>query len=427
MKRLTRPVWSWALYDWANSAFATVVITAIFPIFFKSYWSAGTDISSSTAKLGFAHSLASFLIAGFAPMLGAIADRGSQRKGLLFLFTLIGVISTFSLPWVAMGHWPLAIGLFVIANIGFAASNTFYDALICSVSKPRTMEFVSAFGFSLGYLGGGLLFLINIIAISKPEWFGYADKVEATRFSFLWVAVWWTLFSIPLFLFVPESNPESSAEPKQNQKLPVSKLVRAGFDQLLETLKHLRGNRNLILFLLAYFFYIDGVNTIIKMSVDYGMSIGLKSESLISAILLVQFVGFPATLLLGWIAGRIGPIRTLFICIAVYAAGTVWAYFMKSEIEFFVLAFLIGMVQGGIQSVSRAVYARLIPSDQAGEFFGFYNMLGKFSAILGPGLIAVVSLLSQDPRISILSVILLFVIGAMILSKVKLNDVKNLA
>ncbi len=409
---------AWASYDWANSAFSTTVVTALFPIFFKNYWSRGADVAVSTAQLGFSHSLVSALLAGLSPVFGALADRGSGKKTFLLLFTLLGILGTALFPSVAEGDWPRAIALFVVANIGFMGANTFYDALLCNVAERDRMEFASAFGFALGYLGGGLLFLFNVVTITKPEWFGFPDKAEATRFAFLSVAVWWAVFAIPTFLFVPEHRP-GSARP---EKIPLRRLVFTGAKQLWGTLLELRRRKYLGLFLLAYFFYIDGVNTIIKMSVDYGMSIGFKAEGLIVAILIVQFVGFPATLAFGWIAGRVGAKRALFACISVYILGTVWAYFMTEEREFYVLAVMIALVQGGIQSISRAVFARMIPQDQAGEFFGFYNMLGKFSAVLGPLLMAVVSLISRDPRHSILSVILLFVIGAAILAKVPVAE-----
>lgn len=409
---------AWAFYDWANSAFSTTVITALFPIYFKASWSKGTDVAVSTAQLGFSHSLVSAILAGLSPVFGALADRGSGKKKLLFLFTFLGIVGTALLPAVAEGDWPRAILLFVVANFGFMGANTFYDSLLCNIAPRAKMEFASAFGFSLGYLGGGLLFLFNVITITKPEWFGFESKADATRFAFGTVAVWWAVFAIPLFLFVPEHRPGGP----RPEKIPFGRLVHGGAKQLWGTLHELRKRRYLGLFLTAYFFYIDGVNTIIKMSVDYGMAIGFKPEGLIIAILIVQFVGFPATLGFGWIAGKIGAKRALFICIGVYILGTMYAYFMTRETEFYVLAVMIGLVQGGIQSISRAVFARMIPPDQAGEFFGFYNMLGKFSAVLGPLLIGVVSLVSRDPRHAILSVILLFVAGAAVLVKVPVAE-----
>ena len=413
---VSKPAWAWALYDWANSAFTTTVITALFPIFYKAYWSQGVDVSVSTFQLGTTHSIGSAILAFFSPIMGAFADRGHGKKALLFLFTFMGVLATAALGMVGAGEWKLALLFFVIGNLGFTAGNSMYDSLLVCVSKRKDMEFTSALGYSLGYLGGGLLFLLNVVTIMKPEMFGFVDKAAATKFAFICVAVWWAIFSIPIFLWVPENPPGHNPA----EKATLRHAIVHGFKQLIGTFREIKKYENMGLFLLAYFFYIDGVGTIIKMSVDFGMSIGLKSESLILSILLVQFVGFPATLVFSWIANRVGPKTALFITIGTYMIGTVWAFFMTTEWEFYLLAGLIGLVQGGVQSISRAVFARMVPVDQTGEFFGFYNMLGKFSAIIGPQLIAIVAIATKDPRSSILSVLLLFVAGAGLLFFVKI-------
>lgn len=409
------------MYDWANSAFATTVMTALFPIFYKSYWSSGADVSTSTAQLGLTHSVVSGVLAALSPVLGAFADRGSKKKAFLFFFTFLGVLGTSLMPMVAQGDWMFAVVLFLVANLGFSGGMTFYDSLLCSISEAKDMEFKSALGYALGYLGGGVLFLVNIIMVMKPALFGLADKAEATKMSFLSVGIWWALFSIPIFLFVPENKPGDPVPPK----MPAGKMIREGFQQLAKTFQELRKHHYLGIFLLSYFFYIDGVNTIIKMAVDYGMAIGIKQESLILAILLVQFIGFPATLVFGAFADRIGAKRSLLICIGVYTFVTLFAFQMSTEWEFFALAVVISLVQGPIQSSSRAVFGRMIPSEQSGEFFGFYNMLGKFSAVLGPTLVAIVSLISKDPRYSILSVVILLVIGAAFLIKVPISEPKK--
>lgn len=420
-KRINKRNLSWALYDWGNSAFATTVMTALFPIFFKSYWSAGAEVGTSTAQLGITHSIASGILAALSPVLGTLADRGSKKKTFLFAFTFLGVLGSVLLPMVGQGDWSSAVLLFLIGNIGFFGAITFYDSLLCSVSEAKDMEFNSALGYALGYLGGGVLFLMNIATIMKPELFGLADKVEATKLAFLSVGIWWALFAIPIFLFVPEHRPGDPIPPK----VPAKRLILESFQQLAGTFRELRKHRYLGIFLIAYFFYIDGVNTIIKMAVDYGMSLGFKSESLILSILIVQFASFPATLIFGSWVDKLGAKKSLFICIGVYALVTMWAYQMSAEWEFYTLGVAISLVMGPIQSISRAVFARMIPSEQAGEFFGFYNMLGKFSAVLGPTLIAIVSLISTDPRHSILSVLCLFAIGAFVLSKVPISEPKK--
>ena len=405
-----RPVTSWALYDWANSAFATTVMAGFFPLYFKQYWSAGVAATESTFRLGLANTAASFIVALLAPLIGAIADKGGARVRLLALFTVLGVAMTVGLYLVARGDWVTAALLYVAASIGFWGGNQFYDSLITDVAVEREYDLVSGYGYALGYLGGGLLFALNVAMVTNPALFGIADAGQAVRLSFLTVGIWWLIFTVPLLLFVRESH---AAQP-----LPFAAAVRAGWSELRQTLRYLRGDRVLLLFLVAYWFYIDGVNTIIKMAVDYGLSIGLAQASLIAALLLVQFVGFPAALAFGWLGQRIGARAGIFIAIAVYTAVAGYAYFLDTEAEFFVLAVVIGLVQGGIQSLSRSFYGRLIPAGKSGEFFGFYNLMGKAAAILGPMLTGTVALVTEDSRIAIVSIASLFVIGAAILARV---------
>ena len=402
-----RAVISWAFYDWANSAFALIVITAFFPLFLKQYWSAGGDPTASTLQLGVANSTASILVALLAPVLGAIADRGSAKKKYLAVFTAIAIVMTAALPLVARGHWPAAVALFVIASIGFSAANIFYDALIVEVSRNEHLHYVSALGFGLGYLGGGLLFALSVMMTLWPQSFGLVDSVQAVRLSFVLVAAWWALFTIPLLLFV--------AEPRNSNRASGRAVVMAGLRQLADTFRQLRSLRAVWLFLLAYWCYIDGVYTIARMAVDYGMALGFEPGSLIVALLITQFVGFPAALAFGYAGERLGAKPAIFAAIAAYAVATVWSYFMTEVWEFYALAAVIGLVQGGVQSLSRSFFARLIPEGQAGEFFGFFNMFGKFAAVLGPLLVGVTSAVSGSPRLAILAVLLLLVAGAVIL------------
>lgn len=408
----SRPVLSWALYDWANSAFATTVMAGFFPLFFRDYWSKGADPNSTTYYLGLANSIAGALIAFTSPALGAFADLGSARKKMLGLLTALAIVATGGFYLVELGQWELAIVLYVIASFGFAGGNTFNDALMLSVAPPSQLHRVSALGFSLGYLGGGVLFLVNVLMYLKPALFGLPDGPTAVRVSFLTVAVWWTIFSVPIFLFVKEeaSTTVSNA------------LVREGFKRAFETARHLARHKNAALFLASYFFYIDGVNTIIKMAVDYGMALGFPSSSLITALLLVQFVGFPSALLFGTLAHRWGEKKSLHVTIGVYALVTLLAYFMTTTAHFYALAVAIGLVQGGIQSISRSVFGSLVPREREAEFFGFFNMLGKFSTMFGPILVGLVSLTTGSARLSILSLLVLFVLGSVILTRVRTYD-----
>jgi UMF1 family MFS transporter len=424
-----RAVWGWAIYDWANSAFKTTVMAGFFPIFFKQYWSHGTDVNLSTAQLGFGNALAGLIVALMAPLLGAIADRGGARKKLLIWFAYMGVLASAGLFFVAKGQWPLAIFVYVLGVIGFSGANIFYDALLPGIAGESRVDRVSSLGFSLGYLGGGLLFLVNVLMTLMPQRFGLADAAAAVRLSFLTVALWWGAFTLITILWVPEP---SAAPVKQG-----SSALRAGWRQLADTFRRARHLKTVSLFLLAYWFYIDGVDTIIRMAVDYGLSLGFEANDLIVALLLVQFVGFPAALVFGRLGERWGVRRAIYLGIGIYIGITLWGTLMRQRHEFFVLAGVIGLVQGGIQALSRSYYTRIIPKDKAAEFFGFYNMLGKFATIMGPALMGIVGLtvrrLMMPPnpspeqiqavgqlatRLSLGSVVVLFLVGLVLFSRV---------
>jgi UMF1 family MFS transporter len=404
-----KATWSWALYDWGNSAFATTVMAGFFPVYFKSYWSTGVDATESTLRLGAANSAASLLVVVLAPLLGALADRGGAKKKLLFLFAFLGVLMSAALYLVAAGAWQIALLCYALGILGFSGSNVFYDALLLDAAPRQRLDRVSALGFGLGYLGGGVLFAINVAMVTRPDWFGLADAASAVRVAFLTVAVWWAVFTVPLLLFVPE---RAAAAPT------AARAIRGAFVQLAGTVRHLRHYRQAFLFLLAYWLYIDGVDTIVRMAVDYGLALGFSASDLLSALLLTQLVGFPAALVFGRIGERWGPKRGIGIAILVYVLAVFWAWRLQQAWEFYALAVMIGLVQGGIQALSRSLYARLVPPARAGEFFGFYNMLGKFAAVLGPLMVGWVAAASADSRAGILSVLLLFVAGAVVLARV---------
>ena len=401
---------SWALYDWANFAFATTVMAGFFPIFFKQYWSQDAVITESTFYLGIGNSLASLVIVILAPILGAMADTGGLRKRMLAGFASLGILATGALYLVQAGMWPFAILLYAIAVIGFSGANTFYDALLVIVAPPNKRHRVSALGFALGYLGGGILFLVNVLMTLKPHAFGLADAAEGVRWSFISVAVWWTLFSIPLFLFVEEPLPKAGRR-RVNFQLT--------FTALATTARSISQYRNAWIFLLAYWLYIDGVDTIVRMSVDFGLSIGLSSDHLITALLLVQFIGFPAALVFGRLGERYGAKRGIWICVWVYVGVTIYAFFMETALQMYILAAVIGLVQGGIQALSRSMFSRLIPSEKNAEFFGFYNVVGKAAAVFGPVMMGTIAHLSGNPRLGILSIALLFFAGMFFFRLVK--------
>jgi MFS transporter, UMF1 family len=407
----SRPAVAWALYDWGNSAFATTVMAGFFPAFFRQFWSAGADGSLTTYRLGMANSAAGLVIALLAPLLGAIADRGGQRKRMLLAFSVLGIAATLALYFLGQGQWLPAAALFALATLGFNGGVVFYDALLLDVALPGDLDRVSALGYALGYLGGGLLFALNVLMVVKPALFGLHDAAEAVRWSFVTVSIWWLVFLLPLMLYVRESPPTGA---RRNMSA-----WTAGWRELAATARQLRKHTSLLQFLLAYWLYIDGVNTIIKMAVDYGMALGLKSSDLMGALLLTQFVAFPAAVAFGRLGERFGARRSLLLGIAVYAAVTVWAYFLSSALEFYAMAVVVGLVQGGVQSLSRSLYGRLVPEGKSGEFFGFYNMVGKFGTVLGPALMGVMALLTGSTRSSILSLLLLFVLGGALLYRVR--------
>jgi UMF1 family MFS transporter len=422
-----KSVWGWALYDWANSAFATTVMAGFFPVFFKQYWSYGADINLSTARLGFANSIASLLVALIAPVLGAIADKGAAQKKFLIFFAYMGVLMTASLFFVQKGQWAWAVFIYAMGSIGFAGANVFYDALLPTVADEDNIDYVSSLGYGLGYLGGGLLFLLNVLMTLWPQKFGFTDAGAAVRFSFLSVALWWGLFSIFTIRWVPEAIISAPSLNPHN-------FVRQGFQQLISTLKEVRHLKTIFLFLLAYWFYIDGVDTIVRMAVDYGMSLGFDANQLIVALLIVQFVGFPAALVFGKLGQHWGVRKSIYLAICIYIFITLWGTMMRKPHEFFILAITIGLVQGGIQALSRSYYSRLIPIGKTAEFYGFYNMLGKFAAILGPALMGAISLAARRilmppspsteqmqqvgqlaSRWGIASIIILFILGGILL------------
>jgi len=385
LKSLGKPVYGWALYDWANSAFATTVIAGFFPIFFKSYWAAGVDVNDSSAYLAFANSLSGLIVLLLAPVLGAIADKASARKKFLLFFAYLGVLMTAALFTVQQGQWQLAALLYVIGGVGFSAGNSFYDSLIPAVTGEKDVDFVSGFGFSLGYLGGGLLFLINVLMYLFPEAFGISDGVMAVRIAFISVALWWGLFTLFLAFWVEEEKADQGG-------MSYRQAVREGIGQLAETLRNVMKLPMTFLFLLAYFLYIDGVDTIIRMAVDYGLSLGFGQEDLITALLLVQFVGFPAAIIYAKLGEAWSVRKAIFLGIIIYMSITVLGIQMKSKTEFYLLAVMVGLTQGGIQALSRSFYSRIIPRGQAGQFFGFYNMIGKSAVFIGPLIMGVVVL-----------------------------------
>lgn len=405
---------SWALYDWANSVFFTTVVAGFFPIFFKKYWSTEASVLESTSRLGIILGVSGFLIAVSSPLLGILSDYRQLKKKFLFIYTIFGALSTMGLYFVPQGDWFSAAILYGVAMFFCSASMVYYDALLVSVTTPERYDRVSSYGYSLGYLGGGLLFVLNILMFQNPDWFGFPDGSYGVRFSFLTVGLWWFVFTMPLMWNVPE--PDLSV----NDRLGFIDLVLRSIKDLNKTFLNIFKNKNLFYFILAYWFYIDGVGTVITMAVDFGVSLGFDSSSLIKALLLTQFVGFPAA----YFAGRLSNIwsskKIILGCIVFYIGIVMGASVMNQPLHFYILAGCVGLAQGGIQALSRSFFAQLIPKELAGEYFGFFNLLGKFAAIFGPLLMAFTAQVVDQPQKTILSLLVLFVLGFVFLVQVKI-------
>jgi UMF1 family MFS transporter len=411
---LNRPeLRAWAMYDWANSAFQVTVITAVFPRFFSDVAAAGLTPVEATARFAWATTIAVTITAVIGPVLGAIADVRGLKKILLAASMAVGIGATLLMTTIARGDWAFAAGVFIVANIGIASSFIFYDSLLPHIAAPAEMDRVSTAAYAMGYLGGGVLLVANLAWILSPTTFGLADSIAAIRLSFLSVAVWWLVFSLPLFLRVPEPTPRLEAG-ESGRDNPVG----LAFARLLETFHELRGYRQALLMLVAFLLYNDGIQTIIRMASIYGAEVGIDQNAQIAAFVVVQFVGVPCSFLFGALAGRIGAKTAIFLALAVYVGISVLGYFMTSAWQFFALAGLVGTVQGGSQALSRSLFARMIPKHKSSEYFGFFAVFEKFAGIAGPALFAASVSLFASSRAAVLSVIVFFVLGALVLTRV---------
>ena len=417
-----RELRSWALYDWANSAFATTIMGAVLPVYYASVAAASLPGNVATAYWGYTTAIAMMIIAVASPVLGAAADYMGAKKRFLTAFMLLGVIATACLYLVTEGQWLLASMLFIAGNIGFAGANVFYDSLLPHIASEDEVDRVSTAGYAVGYVGGGVLLAVNLAMVLKPDLFGLADAGIATRVVFVSVAVWWAGFSIPLLRDVGE--PPRRLEVEESERVNP---LGAGVRRLLETLGEIRKHKQLLLFLVAFWFYTDGIGTIIKMATVYGTEIGLGPNTLIGAFLVVQFVGIPFTFAFGALAGRIGARNGIYIALAVYALISVFAFFMNTAWHFWVLAGAVATVQGGSQALSRSLFTTLIPRGKSSEFFGFFSVFAKFAGILGPFLMAQIALLTGSGRFGILALVIFFVVGILVLSRVDLEEGRRAA
>ena len=407
---------AWAMYDWANSAFQTTIIAAVFPIYYQKVAAAGQSEAAAMSRFAWATTLAILIVAIVAPMLGAIADYTAIKKRLLGVFLAIGASATLAMFWIQRGDWVFALVLFVIGNVGVAGTFVFYESLLPHLVPAEDLDRVSSAGYAVGYMGGGTLLAINLLMIQKPAMFGIPDAGTATRLALASVAVWWVLFSIPLFRRVPE--PAVRIEPDER---PGENAVLAGAKRLGETFHELRRYRDAFVFLLAFLLYNDGIQTMIRMATIYGTGIGLPESAMITALLLTQFIGIPCAFAFGMVAARIGAKSAVFAGLAVYLLITLLGYFMRTATHFFALAVMVGMVQGGTQALSRSLFASMIPRYKSTEFFAFFSVFERYAGVLGPAIFAFVVERSGSGRTAILAVAVFFVVGAAILTFVDVD------
>lgn len=410
MKRLTKEENSWIFYDWGSSAYSIIISTAVFPIYYKAAaTNAGVSAANSTAYLGYTIAIATFILAMLGPILGTIADYQGYKKRFFSFFFILGIGFTGLLAFIPSEQWLLLLICYTLAAIGFSGTNIFYDAFLVDVTTEEKMNRVSARGYGFGYIGSTIPFIISIaiIVLAQGEMIPISTTV-ASKIAFIITAVWWATFTIPLFKNVQQRY-YINREPN-----PIS----SSFKRLYQTLSEIRKHRALFLFLLAYFFYIDGVGTIITMSTAYGTDLGISPTSLLIILFVTQVVAAPFAILYGRLSERFTGKKMLYVGIIIYMFVCIYAYFLDSTIDFWILAMLVATSQGGIQALSRSYFAKLIPKEKANEFFGFYNIFGKFASIMGPLLVGVTAQLTGNSSSGVFSLVILFIIGILILARV---------
>jgi len=407
-----RELRAWAFYDVANSAFMTTVLQ-IFPLYFVRVPASSLPDAVARSRFALATSVGVIIVGVIGPLLGAVADYRGNKKRLLAAFLAIGASATGAMYFISQGHWVFALALFVVANVGITSTLAFYNALLPSIAGPHEVDRVSTAGFAMGYLGGGTLLGVNLWMISSPGTFGLPDANAAVRLAFLSVAVWWVLFSIPLFRRVPE--PPVRLEAGEEAGMPVA---RVAVRRLVRTLGELRQHRDAALLLVAFLVYNDAINTIIRMATTYGDEIGIGQTQLLLTLLMVQFVGVPFAFAFGLLADRIGARRAIFVALAVYSGISLYAFSLRTATQFFVLGFLVGTVQGGAQALARSLFATLIPRHKAGEMFGIFGVFDRFGGAIGSFVFFVLLALTGSGRPAILTLVVFFALGALLLSRV---------
>ncbi|WP_429351266.1 MFS transporter [Paenibacillus sp. 4624] len=410
-----RAVKAWIMYDWANSAYATTVLAAVLPVFYASVAASTLDKDTAASYLAYTHSIGMLCVALLTPLLGTLADLSGRKGEFLRVFAITGIVATLGFSVIGEGDWLLASTLLVLTTIGFAGGNTFYDAMLPDLVPAERRDTVSSKGYAYGYIGGGLLLAVNLLMIQQPGWFGMPSTLAGTRLAFISVSLWWLLFSLPIFRYAPR-RPASPELPSS-----VTGYAKVGVRRLRQTFGQIRRFPQLLRMLVAFWFFNDGINTIILMATIYGTSIGIGTSDLMLALLITQFIGFPCTLLLGAWAQRWGAKQVLLVSLSVYICIVILGYFMTQALHFYLLAGLVGVVQGISQSTARSLFSNLMPAARTGEYFGFVNITGKFASIFGPFVFGYVGQITGSTRWGILSLIFFFVAGIAVLLTVKVQ------
>ena len=411
------------MYDWANSPFATTLMSALFPPFYRSLvTNAGVASNDATAYWGYTTSAALLIGALISPLLGAVSDFTGGKKKYVGVFAAIGIVATASFVFIGSDTWSLASILYIIAAVGFSGSIVFYESLLPHITTKRTIDAVSSRGYAIGYLGGGTLLAINVLWVMNPQWFGMPDVGYALRASFLSVAVWWAIFSIPFFVRVPEPPVNGRGSGRARRAV-----LAEGISRLARTFREVRKYRQLMIFLFAFWVYSDGIGTIIRMATAYGDEIGIGITDMTLALVITQFVAVPFTFLFSRHAGRFGAKRSILLTLTIYSAVSISAFFMRTAVHFYILAIVVGTVQGGAGALSRSIFGAMVPKSRSAEFFGFFGFSAKFAGIFGPALFGLVSHLAGGSRLSIISVVVFFIAGAILLSRVDVEEGKRVA
>lgn len=409
---------SWIMYDWANSAFATTIMVAVLPIFYTDVAAKSLEKTKATSYWGYTTSIAMLIVAILVPILGAISDHSKSKKRFLQFFAFMGIIATCLLIFVNTGDYLLCSILFILGNIGFSGANVFYDSFLPEIANNDEIDSVSTKGYAMGYLGGGLLLIVNLIMIKLPHIFFLPNELWGTRAAFLSVGVWWSVFSIPLLKNLKEKGKPQSRNNKS--------YIAIGFSRILSTFKEIKKYKELFKFLIAFLLYNDGIGTVMRMATVYGREIGIGQTDLIGALLLTQFVGIPFSFLFGYIASKIGTKKSIYISLTIYIIIVTWGFFLDTARDFWILAFLVGTVQGGSQALSRSLYGSMVPKNKSAEFFGFLGISSKFAAIFGPFIFGLVAQLTGSSRYGIVSLIIFFVVGLLLLSRVNEEEGRNM-